>query len=86
MGWWICVQPNRKYARFSTVVDDFTHVDMSRAEALEVCRRAPGVGRYEAEEMVRHAELEPERWEQGLAITEAVHGKYKAEARRQGAQ
>jgi hypothetical protein len=43
MGWMILRQPNGLYARFSTVVDEFTHYGMTWDEAFEVCRDEAGV-------------------------------------------
>jgi hypothetical protein len=34
MAWRLVIQPNGLFARFSTVVDDFTHYDMDEAEVL----------------------------------------------------
>ena len=58
MPWFIVVQPNGRFARFSTVVDAFTHMDMTREEALEECRREPGMGVVESEAKVRRGEAE----------------------------
>jgi len=43
MAWRIVKQPNGLFARFSDVVDNFTHLDMTRKEAFEVCREYCGV-------------------------------------------
>ena len=40
------VQPNGKLARFSTIVDNFTHYDLSEEEAYEVC--LDNMGRLDA--------------------------------------
>jgi hypothetical protein len=49
MGWRIVKQPNGLLARFSDIVDHFTHYDMTEEEALDVCLGgAMGVGREEA--------------------------------------
>ena len=37
MGWRIVKQPNGLLARFSDIVDDFTDMDMTEAEAIKVC-------------------------------------------------
>jgi imidazolonepropionase-like amidohydrolase len=44
----IVKQPNGLLARFSTIVDDFTHYGMTRAEALAVCRVDMGIADAEA--------------------------------------
>lgn len=75
MPWRIVVQPNLRYARFSTVVDGFTHTDMTREEALEVCRGYPGFGVLEAEEKVAAGEREPERFKESLVDIEIRFGR-----------
>ena len=37
MAWRIVKQPNGLLARFSDIVDDFTHTDMTYEEALALC-------------------------------------------------
>lgn len=37
MGWRIVKQPNGRYARFSDIVDTFTHMNMTRTDALMLC-------------------------------------------------
>jgi hypothetical protein len=37
MGWRIVKQPNGLYARFSDIVDDFTHGGLTEDEAVRVC-------------------------------------------------
>jgi hypothetical protein len=37
MGDVIAKQPNGKYARFSTIVDNFTHINMTADEYINVC-------------------------------------------------
>ncbi len=59
MGWRIVKQPNGLYARWSDIVDDFTHMNMSRAQALLVCREE--LGRLESEAKVSRAEARPSR-------------------------
>jgi len=40
---YIVKQPNGLYARFSTIVDSFTHYGMTVEEAYEVCHRDMGI-------------------------------------------
>lgn len=88
MAWRIVKQPNGRFARFSEVVDDFTHMHMTESEAEELCRHYPGMGRVEAEEKVRRAkEDQPgrdgspragdglDRWREALDVIESVHGR-----------
>ena len=83
MAWRIVKQPNGKYARFSEVVDDFTHGDMTREEALELCREY--MGRQDAERKVKNADDERDPWterlmgagyrfEEAVKIVRNVHG------------
>jgi hypothetical protein len=96
MGWRIVKQPNGLLARWSSVVDDFTHVNMAEAEAVAVCRMYPGMGRAEAAEKVRRGvEDEPvsgflevggrgdglDRWRDCLETIRAIHGPRLAEER-----
>jgi hypothetical protein len=88
MGWWIVKQPNGLYARFSTVVDDFTHMNMTGDEAREESRREPGCGRWEADEGVLRADREARlyclddaevgkplaRWRNALDTIRTIHG------------
>lgn len=70
--WWcnlparLVKQPNGLYARFSTVVDDFTHVNMNREEAVE---SVDGYGFKLAA-----ADMEPDRWQEALHDIRIVHG------------
>jgi hypothetical protein len=81
MGWRIVVQPDGKYARFGDIVDDFTHMNMAREEAIEVCRTYPGMGAAEAEEKVGRAEAEPGRWTEAIKTIRIIHGDAVAAAR-----
>lgn len=82
-----CVkQPNGLYAEFSTVVDDFTVLDMTRTEAVEHYRLA--MSQADAEQKVLRADEENllpvnrttcsgpplARWNDCLKTIEAVHG------------
>lgn len=54
-------QPNGLLARFSTIVDSFCEVDLSRADALDWCRQK-GLTEAEAEEKVSRAERDEPTW------------------------
>lgn len=84
MGWRIVKQPNGMLARFSEVVDNFTHCNMTEEKALEVCKDC-GCSQHEAMIKVDSGirDLKPytstsgnglERWEHCLGIIERVHG------------
>ena len=81
------LQPNGKLARFSTVVDHFTHYDMTREEAYDVA--CDDMGRRDAEAKVERGlrdELENgqpgdglSRFREALEDIERVHGKAERE-------
>ncbi len=75
MAWRIVVQPNGKYAGFADPVDHFTHYDMTREEAFDVCCRERDMGPQAAEEKIRRAEGEPYRYAEALETIEVIHGK-----------
>ena len=56
MGWMILQQPNGLYARFSSVVDNFTHCNLTRAEAVAVCHDEHDLGPRSSEEKVQRAD------------------------------
>jgi hypothetical protein len=69
MAWRIVKQPDGLYARFSEVVDAFTHRDMTRSEAFDLCREEMGV--HDAQQKMIRAESHPERWQEALDIIES---------------
>jgi hypothetical protein len=90
MGWRIVKQPNGRLARFSDVVDDFTHMDLTEQEARDVCR-ANDCSVSEAAEKVRRGvadepvpgfiedDGEPlKRWREALRMVAVVHGYQRA--------
>jgi hypothetical protein len=74
MPWRIVVQPNQKYARFSSVVDGFTHTNMTRDEAIAVSLQYPGMGKEDAEQKVEWAEAEPGGFAESLTDIEIRYG------------
>lgn len=72
MAWRIVKQPNGKYARFSEVVDDFTHYDMTREQALELCQEY--LGRADSETKVANADNASDRFTEALDIIQTIHG------------
>ena len=81
MGWKIVKQPNGKFARFSDVVDNFTHLDMTEEEAFDVCleKNWGGMMRHDAALKVKLGRLIPARFDASLRTIEAVHGLEEAE-------
>lgn len=88
MAWRIIKQPNGLLARFSDIVDDFTHMNMTEAEALEVCREYMGEEDARRKVLAGVQDWKPwtnsifgdglERWNDSLARIERVHGKRAA--------
>jgi hypothetical protein len=55
MGAMICKQPNGKYARYSSVVDDFTDINMTEDDYIQLCiKRAIENAIFEAKEILQH--------------------------------
>jgi hypothetical protein len=52
MGWRFVRQPNGKIARYSEIVDDFTHMNMTADEAEELCVKLFDMTKYEAKRKV----------------------------------
>lgn len=85
MAWRIVKQPNGKLARFSDVVDNFTHVNLNEEQALEVCIEK-GLGIEDAKEKVLAGveDWKPwsnmvkgsghDRWDDCIESIKLVHG------------
>lgn len=69
------LQPNGRLARFSTVVDAFTDLNMTVEEALETARRQSG--RFEAEREIQRALQKPNLWDECI---DTMHTMRKGEA------
>ena len=92
MAWRIVKQPNGLLARFSDIVDDFTHMDMTEAEALEVCREYLGIAEAEKKVLAGVQDWKPwtmgvlgsglDRWNDSIDRIETMHGKEIAERRK----
>lgn len=84
MAWRIVKQPNGKLARFSTVVDDFTDMDMTESETFELCREQVGVDGAKRKVQAGLEDWKPwtvgakgngsERWKDSLKTITNVHG------------
>ena len=70
------VQPNGLLARFSTVVDDFTAMNMTDVEATEeVFDEYSERAKHDAEQAITRAkELSRNRWTDCLSTIRAIHG------------
>lgn len=92
MAWRIVKQPNGLLARFSDIIDDFTDMNMTEAEALELCR-AYGMSEEDAKRKVLAGvqDWKPwtvgvpgigmERWNDSLTRIENAHGEKVASER-----
>jgi len=85
MAWRIVRQPNGLLACFSDIVDNFTHMEMTQEEAIEVCLEH--MGRDSAAAKVQRGiddeppwgqDFEPadglRRWRDSVSTVCAVHG------------
>ena len=71
-------QPNGLYARFSDVVDGFTHINFSREDMLKIF--GDEMGPFEAGLKLERADTSPDRFDEAIAAVACIHG--TAEARR----
>jgi hypothetical protein len=87
MAWRFVRQPNGLLSVFSDIVDNFTHCNLTRENAIEVAMHEHGMGEREAEEKVERG-LKDEipwksgvygdgtaRWRDCLKTVELIHGK-----------
>ena len=91
MAWRIVKQPNGLLARFSDIVDDFTHQNMTEAEALEICREYLGIVESEKKVLAGVQDWKPwtngvlgsglDRWNESIETIKSVHGQKTAEQR-----
>lgn len=80
MAWRIVKQPNGLLARFSDIIDDFTDMNMTEAEALELCR-AYGMSEEDAKRKVLAGVQDWKRWNDSLTRIENAHGEKVASER-----
>lgn len=62
MAWRFVKQPNGMLARFSDVVEDFTHYNMTPEEAIELCVEELNMGKVTAREKVQAGIDDIEPW------------------------
>ena len=72
MAWRIVKQPNGLLARFSEVVDNFTHANLTVAEAMELCVEDMSVAA--ATQKVQRGIDSDSRWTEAIGIIRRVHG------------
>ena len=83
MAWRFVVQPNNMIARFSEVVDDFTHYDLLPGEAVTVCQIECSMSPVDALEKVKRAYMDLDRFENAIKIIRIIHGDDVANEREQ---
>ncbi|MFG6179612.1 hypothetical protein ACGTN6_20450 [Halomonas sp. THAF12] len=86
MAWRFVKQPNGLLAIFSDVVDDFTYVNMTAAQAFDHCKSKHGLSDADAHQKVRAGldDWKPwahtvkgsghDRWDESLRIIQDAHG------------
>jgi hypothetical protein len=70
----VVVQPNKLYAVFSEVVDDFIKQDADREDVLNFLREERQMSPADAELKVLMADNHPHRFTEALMIIRMVHG------------
>ncbi len=83
MAWRFVKQPNGLYARFSDIVDDFTHYSMTPEGILRSGPEKWDVGPPTLRDKIGTADDSPERFEEELETIRLIHGKARADDRRQ---
>lgn len=79
MGWRLVQQPNGMFARFSDIVDNFTHYDLTEVEAYTVCRDEFDMLEGPSAEKIEAAKRESGRFEDSLRTIAIVHGQDEAD-------
>jgi hypothetical protein len=74
MGWWMVKQPNGRLARFSDMVDNFTHMNLTEVEAIEVCTAYLSLYDCMSKVDLGMQDESLERWKTALSRIESVHG------------
>ena len=68
-------QPNGLLARFSTIVDDFTHLNMTEDEAAAVIlQEAEERAKLEVKQALERSKLDRNRWKDCLSTVQRIHG------------
>jgi hypothetical protein len=70
-------QPNGRYARFSDIVDHFTHVNLTREELFEVYRYEFGI--VVANDKINSADAHPERFNKAIETIRCIYGELEAD-------
>jgi hypothetical protein len=71
MAWRIVKQPNGLLARFSETVDNFTHINMTPEEALDLCMEV--MDEDKAKDKVQRGIENNHRWNEAIGIIRRVH-------------
>jgi hypothetical protein len=82
MIWHFVRQPNGLLARFSSVVADFTHSDLTETRALHLCTQRYQLSVQDAFHIVWQGMDAPvQQWNAALMAIQVAHGKAAAQAR-----
>ncbi len=79
----IIKQPDGYYARFSEIVDDFTHYNYTSQGILDVYIEEYSVNEDVARSKLINAEENPDRFEEAMMLICSAHGKEIELQRRQ---
>jgi hypothetical protein len=74
MGWWIVRQPNGRLARFSDSVNNFTHMNLTEAEAVDICRKYLNVNDAFYKVELGMGDKGLKRWADALSRIRDIHG------------
>lgn len=81
MPWRIVQQPNGLLARFSTIVDGFTHLHMTVDEAIIMCKEEMDMGEQAARNKVQSGiDAGVARWNEELETIRVLYGEAKLAA------
>ena len=86
MAWFILKQPNKMFARWSDVLDNFERVQMNRQEAISCCvdHGDTVTEAREKVDRVHRRNYDPNVWNECISKIWKVHG--RSEARRAEAE
>jgi hypothetical protein len=74
MGWWMVKQPNGRLARFSDMVENFTHMNMTEIEAIDVCTAYLSLHDSMSKVDLGMQDENLQRWKVALGRIESTHG------------
>jgi hypothetical protein len=75
MGWWIVKQPNGRLARFSDAVDNFTHMNLTEVDAVDICKAYLSLHDSFHKVQLALEDAGLHRWADALMRIEGAHGR-----------